>query len=65
MWQQFSGMEKDEVIPKEWLERMNFHQHDLTSNIEWNVGDVLVIDVSPRTEELYLFMNDVIPGLNC
>ncbi|TRX89232.1 hypothetical protein FHL15_009930 [Xylaria flabelliformis] len=40
----FSGMDKDEVIPKEWLDRMDFHQHDLTSDIEWNVGDVLVID---------------------
>lgn len=43
---QFSGLEKDEVIPKEWLERMDFYQHKLTADIKWDVGDVLVIDVS-------------------
>ncbi|KAM3539827.1 hypothetical protein ARSEF1564_007268 [Beauveria bassiana] len=40
----FSGLEKDEAIPKEWLERMDHYQHTLTSNIKWDVGDVLVID---------------------
>ncbi|KAI1826176.1 hypothetical protein F4861DRAFT_117599 [Xylaria intraflava] len=40
----FSGMEKDEIIPKEWLERMDHYQSELTADIEWNVGDVVVID---------------------
>lgn len=41
-------MEKDEIIPKEWLERMDHYQHKLTADIKWDVGDVLVIDVSKR-----------------
>ncbi|KAH8658404.1 hypothetical protein BX600DRAFT_482734 [Xylariales sp. PMI_506] len=40
----FAGLEKDEPIPKEWLERMDFYQHKLTADIDWDVGDVLVID---------------------
>ncbi|KAK2037495.1 hypothetical protein LZ31DRAFT_600405 [Colletotrichum somersetense] len=40
----FSGLEKDEPIPKQWLERMDFYQHKLTADIKWEVGDVLVID---------------------
>lgn len=44
----FGGLEEDEIIPKEWLERMDHYQHKLTADIKWDVGDVLVIDVSKR-----------------
>ncbi|KAG6009340.1 hypothetical protein E4U21_002648 [Claviceps maximensis] len=40
----FAGIEKDEVIPKEWLEKMDYFQHKLTADVKWDVGDVLVID---------------------
>ncbi|KZF20952.1 Clavaminate synthase-like protein [Xylona heveae TC161] len=40
----FAGVEKDEVIPKEWLEEMDKYQHALGSDVTWEVGDVLVID---------------------
>lgn len=26
---------------------MNYYQHKLTADVRWDVGDVLVIDVSP------------------
>ena len=44
--EQFSGIEKDEIIPKEWLEKMDEYQHKLTADIQWDTGDFLVIDVS-------------------
>ncbi|KAB8068846.1 hypothetical protein BDV29DRAFT_162001 [Aspergillus leporis] len=40
----FAGIEKDEVIPKEWLYEMDKYQHLLGSDIKWGAGDVLVID---------------------
>lgn len=49
---QFSGIEKDEVIPKEWLEKMDYFQHKLTADVKWDVGDVLVIDVSKKRGEI-------------
>ncbi|KAL4782539.1 hypothetical protein BJX76DRAFT_358804 [Aspergillus varians] len=42
----FAGVDKDQVIPKEWLDRMDKYQHDLGSDIVWETGDILVIDVS-------------------
>ena len=42
---QFAGIEKDEIIPREWLEKMDKWQHELESSIHWDQGDVLIIDV--------------------
>ena len=39
-------MEKDEVIPRKWLEKMDQWQHALESSIKWDQGDILIIDVS-------------------
>ncbi|CAL8574444.1 hypothetical protein XPA_000404 [Xanthoria parietina] len=40
----FAGMEKDEVIPRKWLEKMDQWQHALESSIKWDHGDILIID---------------------
>lgn len=42
----FAGIEKDEIIPREYLEKMDHWQHALESSVQWETGDVLVIDVS-------------------
>ena len=39
-------MDKDEVIPREWLAKMDKWQHELESSIHWDQGDVLIVDVS-------------------
>ena len=51
---QFSGIEKDEVIPREWLRKMDEYQHKLTADIQWDTGDFLVIDVSETPSTLRL-----------
>jgi hypothetical protein len=43
---QFAGLEKDEPIPREWLQKMDEWQHELESSIIWDAGDVLLVDVS-------------------
>ncbi|KAF4629854.1 hypothetical protein G7Y89_g8289 [Cudoniella acicularis] len=40
----FAGLEEDEVIPREWVQKMDEWQHKLDSSITWDVGDVLLID---------------------
>lgn len=42
---QFAGLEKDEPIPREWLQSMDEWQHELESSIIWDSGDVLLVDV--------------------
>jgi hypothetical protein len=42
---QFAGVEEDELIPRHWLEKMDELQHSLNSNVKWDTGDVLLIDV--------------------
>lgn len=51
---QFAGLEKDEVIPREWLAKMDKWQHELESSIHWDQGDVLIVDVSTHTCSLSL-----------
>ncbi|KAF2184931.1 Clavaminate synthase-like protein [Zopfia rhizophila CBS 207.26] len=41
----FAGLEKDEPIPREWLQKMDEWQHELESSIVWDAGDVLLVDV--------------------
>lgn len=43
---QFAGLEKDEVIPREWLAKMDKWQHELEYSVHWDQGDVLIIDAS-------------------
>ncbi|KAF4998418.1 hypothetical protein FDECE_11792 [Fusarium decemcellulare] len=40
----FAGLEKDEPIPREWLQKMDEWQHELESSIIWDSGDVLLVD---------------------
>ncbi|KAH9882567.1 hypothetical protein J1614_000803 [Plenodomus biglobosus] len=40
----FAGIEKDEVIPREWLQKMDEWQHELESSIIWDEGDILLVD---------------------
>ncbi|KAK1139081.1 hypothetical protein N8T08_001327 [Aspergillus melleus] len=40
----FAGLEKDEPIPREWLQQMDEWQHALESSIPREAGDVLLID---------------------
>ncbi|KAL8832597.1 MAG: hypothetical protein Q9191_000166 [Dirinaria sp. TL-2023a] len=40
----FAGLEKDEVIPREWLEKMDKWQHALESSVQWDAGDILIVD---------------------
>jgi hypothetical protein len=39
-------MEEDEVIPKQWMDKADEIQNELGSNVAWEAGDVMVIDVS-------------------
>ena len=39
-------MEKDEVIPKKWMDIADEIQNELSSKVSWEAGDVMVIDVS-------------------
>jgi len=40
----YAGVEEDEPIPKVYLDKMDELQTALSSNVEWQVGDVLVLD---------------------
>ncbi|KAF8534750.1 hypothetical protein BDD12DRAFT_716791, partial [Trichophaea hybrida] len=41
---QFAGLEKNEPIPKPWLEKMDELQNALASKVAWETGDILIID---------------------
>ncbi|RMZ76917.1 hypothetical protein DV738_g4727, partial [Chaetothyriales sp. CBS 135597] len=40
----FAGVEKDTVIPRQWLEKMDEWQHKIESSITWDQGDILIVD---------------------
>ncbi|KAL2065863.1 hypothetical protein VTL71DRAFT_3533 [Oculimacula yallundae] len=40
----FAGTEEDEVIPKQWMDKADEIQNELSSNVAWEAGDVMVID---------------------
>lgn len=52
---QFAGLEKDEPIPREWLQKMDEWQHELESSIVWDAGDVLLVDVSAHNSPANVF----------
>jgi len=40
----FAGLEEDEPIPREWVQKMDEWQHELEASITWDAGDVLLVD---------------------
>lgn len=42
-------METDVPIPVEWMDSVNELQTEFSSNVSWEAGDVLVIDVCVKS----------------
>ncbi|KAJ5508399.1 Clavaminate synthase-like protein [Penicillium freii] len=40
----FAGVDNDEPIPRGWLDQMDKFQKQLSSDVQWHPGDVLLID---------------------
>lgn len=55
---QFAGLEEDEPIPREWVQKMDEWQHELEASITWDAGDVLLVDVSNQ------FSNEIVLSTN-